>query len=201
MKNTQKVLFLVLFGALCAVILSCAGLGGSGGPAVLATGEWMTYTDQGSDGGSSTANMVIAEEEIDGVTVTTYTVSGNVTTQFEYGFAGWGIDADEETMERYKTARALSFKIIGDGNRYSIKFKISSVRDYCYHEYTFETVANQAITVEVPMMFFMQPSWGTNVRFNPALVTGVEWQTHESSRTHPNNNPFRVKMWDFMIHP
>jgi len=200
MKITKKALILVLCGLLCAAIFSCASLGGGGAP-ILAVGEWMTYSDQSNDGGSSTANMVTAEEVINGETVTTHTVTGNVTTQFEYGFAGWGIDADEATMNALKTARMLSFRIIGDGKRYSIKFKISSVRDYCYHEYTFETLDGQEMLVEVPIQFFMQPSWGTSVRFNPALVTGVEWQTHESWRLDPRNNPFRVKMWNFMIHP
>ncbi|MCL2229735.1 MAG: CIA30 family protein [Treponema sp.] len=200
MKIAKKALFLILCGMLCAAILSCAGMGGGKG-AILATGEWMTFSDRSSDGGSSTATLTTAEEEIGGRTVTTYTVVGNVTTQFEYGFAGWGLDADGDTMNAYKTAKKLTFRIIGDGNNYSIKFKLSTVTDYAYHQYTFDTVAGQEMLIEVPMQFFMQPSWAsTPVRFNPALVTGVEWQTHESWRTDPRNNPFRIKMWDFMIH-
>jgi len=197
MKYLKKVSLFVFGIAFCIAILSCAGMGGGSKAPVLATGEWMVYNDRASDGGSSISTLVEAEEVIDGETVTTYSVSGNVTTQFVYGFAGWGIDADEETLERFKTAKALSFKILGDGKRYTIKYKIETVTDYCYHEYTFETEAGKVLTIEVPMMFFMQPSWGTSVRFNPALVTGVEWQTHESWRP----GSFQIKMWDFKIHP
>jgi hypothetical protein len=195
MKNTQKALLLVF----CAVILSCAGGGqatGAGGPPVLATGEWMVYDDSG-DGGSSTVAFTIADEVIDGETKSVISVNGNVTTRFQYGFAGWGLDADEETMEAYKTASALSFKILGDGKRYSIKFKQSNVRDHCYHEYVFATEAGEVLTIEVPIRFFMQPSWGTPVRLNQSLITGIEWQTHESWRPAT----FQIKMWDFMIHP
>ena len=203
MKKTHKLAFAILGCILITVVLSCASTGGNKKklPPVLATGEWMTYNDRGSDGGSSISNLEIKEEEIDGRLVKVYHVTGNVTTKFEYGFAGWGIDSDNATMELYKNAEALSFYIIGDGKRYSIKFKISSVEDYCYHEYTFTTTDGEVEYFEIPMAFFMQPSWGAPIKFDPTLVTGIEWQTHESWRTDPNNNPFEIKMWDFMVHP
>jgi len=170
---------------------------------VMATGEWMTYNDRGSDGGSSISNLVTKDEEIDGRTVKVHHITGNVTTQFIYGFAGWGLDADNATMELYKTAESFTFYVLGDGKKYTIKFKISTVEDYAYHEYTFETVAGEAQFMEIPMGFFAvgQPAWGAPVKFDQTLVTGVEWQTHESWRLNPRNNPFDVKMWDFMIQP
>jgi len=198
MKKTQKLTSIILCGVLLLAVLSCLSTGGGASiPPVLATGEWMTYDDRASDGGSSSSVLTEAEEVINGETVKVKTIRGNVTEQFVYGFAGWGIDADNATMELYKNASALSFWILGDGKRYSIKFKISTVEDYCYHEYTFQTTAGEAEYIEVPMMFFMQPAWGQNVRFDPTKVTGVEWQTHESWRP----GSFQVKMWDFKVHP
>jgi hypothetical protein len=196
MKNTQKALLFVLCGVLVLALSCVGGPASSGGPPVLAVGEWMVYNDH-SDGGSSTASFTVADEVIDGETKSVITVRGNVTNQFEYGFAGWGLDADEATMEAFKTASAISFKILGDGKRYSVKFKVSNVRDHCYHEFAFTTEAGVAMTVEVPIRFFMQPSWGTPVRLNQSLVTGIEWQTHESWRP----DSFQIKMWDFMVHP
>lgn len=203
MKNTHKLMLAILGSVIFAVVLTCASAGGGGGDPlpVPATGEWMTYDDQGSDGGSSVCNLEVTEEEIGGRMVKVYNVSGNVTTQFEYGFAGWGLDADEATLESYKNARAISFMIIGDGNKYSCKFKISTVEDYCYHEFAFDTIPGVPLYVEIPMKFFMQPPWGTTLKFDPTLATGIEWQTHETWRTDPKNNPFSVKMWDFMVHP
>ncbi|MCL2720485.1 MAG: CIA30 family protein [Treponema sp.] len=192
MKKIQNLVLIVLC---CFVALALVSCGGKKDP-VLATGDWMTYTDV-NDGGDSTSEMEISEETIGGELKTVYTVWGDVTEQFIYGFAGWGLDADDETNELYKTASMLSFTILGDGNRYSIKFKISSVKDHAYHQFTFDTEEDEAITIEVPMEFFMQPSWGAHARFDQELVTGVEWQTHESWRP----GPFRIKMWDFMIHP
>ena len=201
MKKTQKALVLLLCGALCAFIITCAT--GSGNPrsmaglgtGTLATGEWFAYNDE-ADKGNSTAELTAAEEVIDGQTVTTYTVRGNITTQFQYGFAGWGINPDPATLELFKTAKAFSFKILGDGKRYTLKYKTSDVKDYAYHEYSFNTDNGVAKEVEVPMGFFMQPSWTANtVRLRPENVIGVEFQTHESWRP----NRFEVKTWDFKV--
>ena len=171
---------------------------GTVGPGVLAAGEWMVYSDQASDGGSSTVTYKTTEETIDGEKVTVFTISGNVTTKFEYGFAGWGLNADDATVELYKKAKAVSFWVLGDGKAYSVKFKISSVTDYAYHEYVFETEPGKAVNIVVPIGYFMQPSWtGSPKKMNTALVTGVEWQTNESWRKDPNRNPFEIKFWGF----
>lgn len=170
---------------------------------VLATGEWFTYDDQDGNGGSSTIKLETKEEVIDGKTVTVHTFTGNLTTQYEYGFAGWGLDADEETMELLKTAEALSFYMLGDGKKYTINFKISTVKDYAYHGNTFETLPGVPTLIELPIQYFAvgQAPWGAPVKFDQSKVTGVEWQTNESWRTDPNNNPFEVKLWDFKLLP
>jgi len=203
MKKTQMV-SLILCGMLLALVFSCASSGGAKAadePAVptLATGEWMVYNDE-NDKGSSTVSIESAEEDIDGRTVMVHHVTGNVTTKFRYGFAGWGLNHDEKTLELYKTAKSVSFWILGDGQKYSIKFKTSNIKDFAYYEYTFETKKGEPLYVEVPMKYFMQPSWGQFVRLNPALASGIEWQTHESWRKTPDKNPFDIKMWDFTVY-
>jgi len=197
MKKTQKALFLLFCGALCVVFVTCTS-----GPSIqelpryLLTGEWFAYNDE-SDGGDSTSILEAKEEVIDGETVTTYTVHGNVTTKFQYGFAGWGLEPDEISLERIKAAQGFSFKILGDGKRYSLKFKTSDVKDFAYHEYIFATVAGEVSTMEVPIRFFIQPSWSnTPVRLRQENVIGVEFQTHESWRP----GTFEVKVWDIMVY-
>jgi hypothetical protein len=200
--KTVSLIFCVIF---CAVVFSCASSGGGAKAAAepatptLATGEWMVYTDE-NDKGSSTVNIESAEEEINGETVMVHHVTGNVTTKFQYGFAGWGLNHDEKTLELYKTAKMISFWILGDGQKYSVKFKTSNIKDFAYYEYTFDTKKGEPLYIEVPMKFFMQPSWGRFVRLDPALATGIEWQTHESWRKTPDKNPFDIKIWDFTIY-
>jgi hypothetical protein len=131
--------------------------------------------------------------------VTVRRVTGNVTTKFQYGYAGWGFNANETTLELLKRANGISFWILGDGKRYTMKYKTRDIRDYGYFEYSFNTERGKPLLVEVPIRYFLQPSWANPVRMNQNLVTGVEWQTHDSLRIEPNN-PFDIKMWDFMIY-
>jgi len=207
MKNLKKVCLLAVSVLFSVVILSCGSTGGGKAKAedkpltpTLATGEWMVYNDVESDKGSSSVNLVSKKEVIDGKETVVHHVTGNVTTKFKYGFAGWGLNADEATMNLYKTAKKFSFWILGDGQRYTIKFKTSNVTDYAYFEYSFDTVKGEPLFVEVPIKYFIQPSWGTSTILKTSLATGVEWQTHEVWRKDPNKNPFEVKMWDFTVY-
>jgi len=206
MKNSKKVCLLAVFAVFCAIILSCGSSGGSAkaadtgpGTPTLATGEWMVYNDE-NDKGSSTSKLVSAEETINGKKVMVHHITGNVTTKFQYGFAGWGLNADEATTNLYKTAKKFTFWILGDGQRYTIKFKTTEVKDYAYFEYSFDTEKGTPLLIEVPIQFFMQPSWGAGVRLNKDHVIGIEWQTHESWRKDPNKNPFDIKIWDFTVY-
>ena len=203
--------FAVIFVALCAacaLVLSCASTGGGNSGSILtgtgtpAVGSWGTYDDhEVPNNGSSTAELVELEEMIDGQMTTVYKVTGNLTTQFVYGFAGWYIDPDEDTFNRLKTAKGFSFKILGDGQRYTIKYKTTDCQvDYCYYEYSFDTVAGEAVTIEVPMKYLMQPSWGIWKTLNQNNVIGVEWQTHEVWRKNTTTNPFEIKIWDFRVY-
>jgi len=205
MKNPKKLCLLALFVVFCAFIFSCQTTGGAAktdtgpGTPTLATGEWMVYNDE-NDKGSSTVSIKSAEETIDGRKVMVHHITGNVTTKFQYGFAGWGLNADEATMNLYKTAKSFSFWILGDGQRYTIKYKTSNVKDFAYYEYSFDTEKGVPLLIEVPMKFFMQPSWGEPAKKDQSLVTGVEWQTHEIWRKDANRNPFDIKTWDFTVY-
>jgi len=207
MKSSKNLSFLILFVVFCAVIFSCGTSGGAAktadneGKPTLAAGDWYVYSDvEGGNNGSSTVKFDTAKEVINGKETTVYHVTGNVTTKYQYGFAGWGLTPDDATLNLYKTAKSFSFWILGDGLRYTIKYKTSSVKDFGDYEYTFNTEKGVPLKVEVPMKYFMQPSWARFVRMNQELVTGVEWQTHESWRKSSTSNPFDIKMWDFTVY-
>jgi len=207
MKNSKQLCVLVVLAMLCALVFSCGTTGGAAKATdaapptpTLATGEWMVYDDVESDKGSSTVKIVSATEVIDGKEVMVHHVTGNVTTKYKYGFAGWGLNADEATMNLYKTAKSLSFWILGDGLKYTIKFKTSNITDFGYFQYSFITEKDTPMLIQVPMKYFMQPSWAASAMMKQNLVTGVEWQTHEDWRKDPNNNPFDIKIWDFTVY-
>lgn len=155
-------------------------------------GEWKTFSDSDSDGGDSTITMTTGTR--DGMT--THIFKGNVTTQFQYGFVGWQIDPDAATLANLKKAKGISFKCIGDGKRYTVKFRINTVEDWAHHEYSFNTRAGEVMSFEVPMNRFMQPAW-TNDRkpMRADRVFDVSFQTHEMWRP----DTFEITVWDLRV--
>jgi len=159
---------------------------------VLATGEWSAVTDA-RDGGSSTNEMT--EVEIGGAPA--WHFAGEVTTQFLWGFAYMRLEPDEPTLAQLAKMEAISFMVLGDGRRYTIRLQTSNVADYGYFEFHFDTVAGVATRITVPMRHFMQPLWATPVgQLRQDLLTTVSWQTHESWRP----GAFELTLWDVRMY-
>jgi len=185
----KKTLFLILVG-----VLFCVGTAFSQG--VLFVGEMQGVTDA-SDGGNSTVNVVASTR--DGTPA--YRVTGNVTSQFQYGFVGWEYQPDAATLARLRAMRntsSISFKVLGDGRRYTVKFRMPQrlVQDWAHHEFHFNTVAGQVQEVTVQVRQFMQPAWSSSpVSMRINQVDDISWQTHESWRP----GTFDITIWDIRI--
>jgi len=198
MKSTQVVRIMVC--GIAVTILGMAFVACGTAPArpvaeivqVLALGEWTAVTDA-EDGGSSTNEMT--EVEIDGLPA--WHFAGEVTTQFQWGFAIMQLDPDEATIANLAEMEAISFMVLGDGQRYSIRLQTGNVADHGYFEFAFDTVAGEATRVTVPVRLFMQPPWATSVgRLRQDLLTTVSWQTHESWRP----GTFELTLWDVTLY-
>jgi hypothetical protein len=177
-----------------AMVLS-AGLAFSQGVPIV--GEWKTFLDADNDGGDSDVTMTNGTR--DGMT--TYIFKGGVTTKFQYGFVGWQIDPDAATLAALKKAKGISFKCIGDGKRYTVKFRIDTVTDWAHHEYSFNTRAGEVMTIDVPLNRFMQPAWaGEKKNMNTGRVFDVSWQTHEVWREGGVRTPFEITIWDVRVY-
>jgi hypothetical protein len=189
----KKTLLLVLAG-----MLFCAGIAFSQGIPVV--GQWDAYNDNGPpDNGSSTITMT--QVTMEGQPA--YRFTGNVTTKFQYGFTGWMITPNAATLTALRAMRptsTLSFKVQGDGQRYTVKLRSSRVRDYANHEFHFNTTAGQTQTVTVQVRQFMQPAWGASVGpLAPATIDDVSFQTHEVWRKVGEAVPYDITVWDLRI--
>jgi len=170
-----------------ALIFSCA----TGASIGEGTWEWKVDTDKGN-GGTSTITM--SDETLEGVPGRVF--KGNITKQYEYGFVNVQLYPDDATLGQLKKAKAISFRFMGNGEKFAVKINTSDVKDYAYFEYQFETVAGQPQTVIVPIDYFMQPSWGKTVAamINTDLAEIVEYQYQGPA------GPYEFKIWDFRIH-
>ncbi|MCL2126869.1 MAG: CIA30 family protein [Treponema sp.] len=193
MKKTTVVL-LALLGTLCVLALSCASTGGAKSNAVEMAGaswDWVVNGDE-DNGGTSTITMTEGTEE----GVPSYSFEGAITNEYQYGFVNVKLYPDPDTLTMLQTATALSFRILGDGDRYTVKITTSNVEDYAYYEYTFDTVDGAPVTVIVPVTYLMQPSWGQYKKFNQELAQFVEFQTTRNG----SPGPYSFKLWDFKLY-
>jgi len=130
--------------------------------------------------------------------VPAYSFTGAITNDYEYGFVNVKLHPDDATLAQLKKAKAISFRILGDGDKYAVKITTSDVKDYAYFEYQFDTVDGQPMTIIVPVNYLMQPSWGKVVSNSVNLDNAqfVEFQTTRNGAP----GPFAFKLWDFRVH-
>jgi hypothetical protein len=180
-----------------AGMLFFAGMAFSQG--VPLAGEWVTYTDA-NDGGDST--ITVTQVTVDGQAATNYT--GKITAKAQYGFAGWELKPDAATLTAIRALRptsTLTFKVKGDGQKYTVELRSSRVKDYGYHAYNITTQAGQTQTVTIQVRQFLQPGWGASVGpLAPATIEVVAFQTHESLR-QGKDVPYDITIWDIRLNP
>jgi len=141
------------------------------------TWTWREYNDS-ANGGTST----ITKTDNGGGS---YTFSGNVTTAYEYGFAGWSVTPDAATLPYLKAASSISFKANGAAKTYVVIMKTTNITDYSDYQTTFTTNGNNKL-ITIPMKSFKSPGWGASkgTSFNKNDATQFYIQaTAASTRT------------------
>jgi hypothetical protein len=158
---------------------------------------WFSYNDKNS-GGSSEIQMSVGEETIGGSAYTVTSVTGKVTTQYQYGFIGFGYAAfsgDEATLAKLKTAKGIKFKVIGDGKSYRFRAETTVVKDSDYHGKIFSTEAGKVVEVYIPYSDLRQEGWGKAVGgFKKDKLWQISFQT--VGQPHPS---ISLKVFDLQI--
>jgi len=155
--------------------------------------EWTATGDQ-NNGGKSTAAIIEGQES----KMPAWTFKGNLIVGWQYCAAYATVTPDAATLEKLKTSTGISFKVLGDGDRYKIKMRSSDVTDGGDFEYFFDTVKGFAITVVVPNEFFLKPSWsnaGPN-KLNMNNAVDVQFETGRPGTA----GPFEIKIWDVKLY-
>jgi len=150
------------------------GSGGevTGGNITIGSYTWNAFNDKDNNG---TSSITISEEPSG-----TINISGNVTTAYQYGFAGWEAIPDTSALATLRSATSISFKVKGDGKTYKIMLPTSSVTDYSYHFAAF-TASSTETTITVNISDFAQPEWGNQVTLNKSQLNTIQWQTNDGA--------------------
>jgi len=191
MKNTRMA-SLVLCGVLMTLVSSFAWAKLTTFDSKDLKWSWTATGDQ-ANGGSSTVAITESVEN----KMPTWTIKGNLVVGWEYCAAYITATPDAATLEKLKTATGISFKVLGDGDRYKIKMLTSDVKDGGYFEYYFDTVKDAVLTIVIPTGFFLKPSWTQQgpSRLNMNMVTDVGFETGRPGTA----GPFELKIWDVRL--
>jgi hypothetical protein len=147
-------------------------------------GEWNVYSDAKNSGGSSTVNpdpFVPQKDPGKGAkgTDTFAKVWGTVTTQYQYGFSGFGYNftPDESTID-ISGYTGVKFWMKGDGRQYNFMIKSPLAKDFAYYEWAV-TAGPDWKEYVVPFKKFYQESWSAPVALSDYLKAseGIQLQT------------------------
>ncbi len=138
--------------------------------------EWVTFDDK-VKGGTSTINKNAGMVTIDGKEVVAVTMTGEVTTKFQYGYTGVTADEDPVTVAALKEATGITFYTKGDGKKYRVRVETSDVKDANFHGFVFTAPKGKMVQVTVPFKKLTQETWGATKKFNAANASRVSFQT------------------------
>jgi hypothetical protein len=145
--------------------------------------KWIIYGDS-AVGGKSSAQIGVIAGGANG-SKKALEISGQVTSDFEHGFAGAAIALNKTGRGQDLTAyTGIRFYVRGDGNTYQVHVLTSAVKDH--NEYGKEFVAGKTWRlVTVPFSDLSQSSyWGQQVPWTAAGVRGIAFQTLTAPLDH-----------------
>jgi len=162
-------------------------------PIATAFSPWIPFND---NNGSEKTVAAITNEKIDGreqecITITGSQVEGND----RHAWTGIYGMPDGPTLEAMRSMRSFSFKVIGDGNRYTARLPTYETNDGDHFAYTFQTVKDEVITVKVNVPDDLtQIVWNDNVKeFKQGSVMFFQIQIVDPG-------PFYLKFWDIKLY-
>jgi|GEM_PF-5194367 len=140
---------------------------------------WFSFADK-DDGGTSLSELKLGTSEADGGPCSLHW-KGLVTTAYEYGYAGIGVDLTKDTaLDTYKT---LSFKVRGDGLSYRVKLPMAShfeAKEFNFYGADMScgdgTQAWKTVSIDLTKLQ-QEQGWGQSVKLDLAVVGKIQIQT------------------------
>jgi DNA-binding CsgD family transcriptional regulator len=164
--------------------------------------DLLPYTDEDFAGGKSTMEVSINQETIDGVIIDeVLTLNATLAKGYGYPFAEAHVRG-KYTLQQLRRADGIRFKAKGDGKKWRTMFHTveSAAANWESYQYTFDTVRDQTILVDIPYSSLRQSKmaaehqrfefYGTNIK---VLAIGVVIRAQELGS-------FSIKIFDFEIY-
>ncbi len=155
--------------------------------------KWSAMDDKG-DKGSSTCQVTAQEEEIAGQKYFVVTMSGEVTTKFQYGYIIANYEMDPDTLAKIVAGKKITFKALGDGEFYKLRLDTPEAKDKDFYLFSFKTKKDKVVEVTAEFSKFKQEGWGKHVSFKKENIVALAFQT-----TGQPHKTVMLKVFDFKI--
>jgi DNA-binding CsgD family transcriptional regulator len=114
-------------------------------------------------GGTSTAEIYITEEEIDGVINSVLNIKTNLVKRVNNNeLYAKAYTSNNDVIQQLRKANGIRFKALGDGKSWAVEFqtiKSTPETNYAYYAYMLNTVRDQVIVVDIPYSSLFLPEW------------------------------------------
>jgi len=153
---------------------------------------WIPFNDSHSVKTVAT----ITKEKIDGREQECITITGNqIDGNDRIAYTGIYGMPDGPTLEAMRSMKSFSFKVTGDGNRYTARLPTYETNDGDHFAYTFQTVKDEEITVKVNVPDDLaQIVWNGNVKeFKQNSIMFFQIQIVDPG-------PFYLKFWEIKLY-
>jgi len=165
-----------------------------GFPAVF--NSWSSFKDEV---GSSINVTVTPDDIIDGKAFTSYTMSGGLSGEEGWHFAGMPLYPVPLTHQAMKEMTYFSFKVLGDGKPYMVFIPTTDTHlynvEYDHYRIMFSTVNGQISTVTINVDDLLQAGNGIQVPFIRDNILHIEFFIDENLTP----DSFNLKVWDIRI--
>jgi len=151
--------------------------------------HWVPFNDDNS------AATIAAEtyEIIDGREQNCITITGRQSAD-SHSYTGiYGIP-DGPTLQTMQKMKSFSFKVLGDGSRYTIRLPTFETREGDHFAYTFQTIKDEVITVTVNV-----PGDLTQIVWNGKVKEFVQDSVMFFQIQIVDPGPFNLKFWDIRL--
>jgi len=155
-------------------------------PAYIA--NWYPTNDKYSE-----SKITKVNKEINGHTKECIMISG-VMSGYKYAFSGASSVPFSSVYKSLWTMKSVSFKVLGDGNKYFISFPTNETADGDRWLYEFTTVKDETSTVTVRIPEDLtRKNWSLKeIKFNKKDVTSIQIQALSFGR-------YDLLVWDILL--
>jgi len=132
---------------------------------------FLTLDDRKDYGGSSTIEINIITEEINGVTIDTLNIKSNLEKNNktpEQVFA-MAYTQKHDIIQRVRQANGIRFKARGDGKMWAVEFQTAESikeREFACYTYTIDTIRDQVIVADVSFSSLYLPEYWEQYYFD-----------------------------------